>query len=47
MSFDAILMIAAVIFMFMVFAGVLMWGDLQTRPARDKVIALPQKRRAF
>jgi hypothetical protein len=47
MSFDAILMIAAVIFMFMVFAGVLVWGDLQTRPARHKAVAYPPKRRAF
>jgi hypothetical protein len=47
MSFDAILVSAAVVSMFVVFAGVLIWGDFQTRPARLKADANPQKRRAF
>jgi hypothetical protein len=45
MSFDAMLVSAAVIFMFVVFAGVLVWGDFQTRPVRQKAVALSQKRR--
>ena len=31
MPFDTMLVSAAVISMFVVFAGVLMWGDFQTR----------------
>jgi hypothetical protein len=34
MPFDSMLVSAAVIAMFVVFAGVLMWGEIQTRPAR-------------
>ena len=39
MPFDAMLVSAAVISMFVVFAGVLMWGDIQTRPERLKAVA--------
>jgi hypothetical protein len=35
MPFDAMLVSAAVIIMFVAFAGVLLWADFQTRPARD------------
>ena len=34
MPFDAMLMSAAVVVMFLLFAGVLAWGDYQTRPKR-------------
>ena len=44
MSFDAMLVSAAVVFVFVVFAGVLMWGDFQTRPPRQKAVPQSQKR---
>jgi hypothetical protein len=44
MSIDTILVVAAVLSMFVTFAGVLMWGDLQTRPVQQKVGLLPEKR---
>ena len=47
MPFDAMVMSAAVIAMFLVFAGVLLWGDAQTRPDRLKADAHSQKRRSF
>jgi hypothetical protein len=47
MSFDTMLMVAAVISMFVAFAGALIWADLHNRPARDKVTAYSRKRRAF
>jgi membrane protein CcdC involved in cytochrome C biogenesis len=47
MSLDTMLVVAAVISVFVAFAGLLIWGDFQTRPARHKAIVLPQKRRAF
>jgi hypothetical protein len=34
MPIDSMLVSAAVILMFLVFAGVLAWGEIQTRPAR-------------
>jgi hypothetical protein len=34
MPFDAMLMSAAVVAMFLLFAGVVAWGDYQTRPER-------------
>ncbi len=46
MPFDSMLVSAAVISMFVVFAGVLAWGDFQTRPPRQRVVH-PQKRRIF
>jgi len=45
MPFDAMLVSAAVAAMFVVFAGVLMWGELQTRPARPTAVARAEKRR--
>jgi hypothetical protein len=33
--------------MFLVFAGVLLWADLQTRPDRLKGNSSPLKRRSF
>lgn len=44
MSFDTILLCAAVISMFAVFAGTLIWGDFQTRQARQETPALSQRR---
>jgi len=34
MPFDAMLMSATVVAVFLLFAGVLAWADYQTRPAR-------------
>ncbi|WP_213736959.1 hypothetical protein [Bradyrhizobium sp. dw_411] len=39
MPFDSMLVSAAVLAMFVVFAGVLMWGEIQTRPAHLKAEA--------
>lgn len=44
MPIDSILVSAAVILMFLVFAGVLAWGDFQSRPARRAAVARDQKR---
>ena len=45
MPIDAMLVSAAVISMFLVFAGVLAWGEIQTRPARSAAVQNSQKRR--
>jgi hypothetical protein len=45
MPFDAMLVSAAVISMFVAFAGVLMWGEIQTRPDRLTTVAHSQKPR--
>jgi hypothetical protein len=47
MPFDAMLVSAGVVIMFSALAGVLLWGDLRTRPDRLKEDANPQKRRSF
>jgi len=47
MPFDAMLVSIAVAIMFLAFAGVLLWGDLQTRPDRLKADSQAQKRRNF
>jgi hypothetical protein len=47
MPFDAMLVSAGVVIMFVAFAGVLLWGDLRTRPDRSKADANPQRRRSF
>ena len=47
MPFDALMVSVAVAVMFLVFAGVLLWGDLQTRPDRLKADSQSQKRRSF
>jgi len=48
MPYDAMLVSAAVTAMFVVFAGVLLWGDYQTRPSRQKAetASQPEQRRA-
>jgi hypothetical protein len=47
MAFDAMLVSAAVVAVFVAFAAVLLWGDYQTRPERLKAEPHPQKRRSF
>jgi hypothetical protein len=47
MPFDAMLVSVGVAIMFLAFAGVLLWGDLQTRPDRLKADSQAQKRRSF
>lgn len=47
MSFDTMLVTAAVLSVFVAFAAVLFWGDFQTSPARQKTCAIPQRRRSF
>ncbi len=42
MPIDSMLVSAAVILMFLVFAGVLAWGEIQTRPT---LVTQSQKRR--
>ena len=46
MPFDAMLVSAAVVAMFVVFAAMLLWGDYQTRPDRLKPSASHQKSQA-
>jgi len=46
MPFDTMLVSAAVISMFVVFAGALMWGEIQTRPVHLAAVPQSQKRRA-
>ena len=46
MPADSMLVAAAVTVMFVVFAAVLMWGDLQTRP-RQLARQSDTRRRAF
>ncbi len=47
MSFDTMLVTAAVPSVLAVFAVVLIWGDFQTRPARQKGLGIHQRRRSF
>jgi hypothetical protein len=47
MPVDAMVVSAAVVAMFLALAGVLLWGDLQTRPDRLKGDSNPPKRRSF
>jgi hypothetical protein len=47
MPFDAMLVSAGIVAVFLVFAGVLLWGDAQTRPDRLQAGTNPPKRRSF
>ncbi|QWG25002.1 hypothetical protein KMZ93_09050 [Bradyrhizobium sediminis] len=47
MSFDTMLVTAAVLSVFVAFAVVLISGDFQRRPVRQKAGAIPQRRRSF
>jgi len=47
MSVDSILVSAAVVSVFLIFAGVLIWGDFQSEPARRGPANRNRKRRSF
>jgi hypothetical protein len=47
MPIDSMLVSAGVVAMFVVFAGVLMWGDHQTSAARSTLPGDARKRRSF
>jgi hypothetical protein len=47
MPFDAMVVGGTVLVIFLAFAGVLLWGDMQTRPDRLKPGSQSQKRRSF
>jgi hypothetical protein len=47
MPVDSILVSAAVVLVFLVFAGVLIWGDFQSEPTRQEPVARNRKRRSF
>jgi hypothetical protein len=47
MPIDSILVSAAVLSVFVVFAGVLVWGNVQTDPARQGPVERSSKRRSF
>jgi hypothetical protein len=48
MPVDAMMVSAGVLLMFLLFAGVLLWGDYQTRPDdRLKADSNPSRRRSF
>jgi hypothetical protein len=47
MPFDAMVVSAAVIAVFVAFAAVLLWADFQTRPDRLKADSASSKRRSF
>jgi hypothetical protein len=47
MPIDSILVSAAVVSLFVVFAGVLIWGDFRSRPMRQQPVARNRKHRSF
>jgi hypothetical protein len=47
MPFESMLVAAAVVTMFVIFAGVLAWGERQTRSLHDQSASGEQKRRSF
>lgn len=47
MPFDAMVVSAAVVVVFVAFAAVMLWADFQTRPDRLKADSNPPKRRSF
>ena len=47
MPIDSILVSAAVVAMFVIFAGVLIWGDQQTGSMRQEPVGRNRKRRSF
>jgi hypothetical protein len=47
MPVDSILVSAAVVSVFLVFAGVLIWGDVQSGPMRQQPVSRNRKRRSF
>ncbi len=47
MPIDSILVSAAVVSVFVVFAGVLIWGDFHSKPMRQQPVGRNKKRRSF
>jgi hypothetical protein len=47
MPVDSILVSAAVVFVFVVFAGVLTWGNFQSGQMRQQPVSRNPKRRSF
>jgi uncharacterized membrane protein len=47
MPVDSILVSAAVVSVFVVFAVVLIWGDFQSQPMRRELPSRSRKRRSF
>lgn len=47
MPVDSILVSAAVVSVFVIFAGVLIWGDFQSRSTRQQPVARNRKHRHF
>ncbi len=47
MPIDSILVSAAVVSVFVVFAAVLIWGDFQSVSLRQQPVSRNQKRRSF
>jgi hypothetical protein len=47
MPFDAMVVSAGVVVMFLALAGALLWADFQTRPGRLNDDSNPPKRRSF
>jgi hypothetical protein len=47
MPVDPILVSAAVVSIFLIFAGVVIWGDLHSRPMRQESVDRNRKRRGF
>jgi hypothetical protein len=47
MPVDSILVSTAVVAMFMIFAGVLIWGDLQSGSMRQEPVDRNRKSRSF
>ena len=47
MPIDSILVSAAVVFVFAIFAGVLIWGDLVSEPKRQQPESRGKNRRGF
>jgi hypothetical protein len=47
MPVDSILVSAAVVSVFAIFAGVLIWGDFLSQPMRQEPVSPDRKRRSF
>lgn len=47
MPVDSFLVAAAVLSVFAIFAGVLMWADVHSGPVRDRFVDGNRKRRSF
>jgi hypothetical protein len=47
MPVDSILVSAAVVSVFAIFAGVLIWGDFLSQPMRQQPVSRDRKQRSF